>query len=151
MPAVRLVGRESEVAALTDTIARLSDGPGGLCLISGDAGAGKTSLAEFVLSSTPVRVLRGEAHASGSVPYGPLWAALRDHLRRSTAQEADDLALAAPTLNLVLPDLAAVADDENPEQIPLALRDAFESLGTSKPQSCSSTTCNGPTPPPSPC
>ncbi len=130
MSTVRLVGRESEIAALTETIARLSGGRGGLCLISGDAGAGKTSLAEFVLSSTPVRVRRGAVHASGSVPYGPLLAALRDHLRRSTVQEAADLASAAPNLHLVLPDLAGLAADESPEQIPLVLREAFERLGT---------------------
>lgn len=129
MSAVRLVGREPELAALTETIARLSEGPGGLCLVSGDAGAGKTSLAECILSSTNVRVLRGAAHASGSVPYGPLRGALRDHLRRSPAHALDALSLAVPGLHLVLPDLAAVGHDASPERIPLAIREAFERLG----------------------
>ncbi|MDQ4097504.1 MAG: AAA family ATPase [Actinomycetota bacterium] len=133
MSAVRLVGRDSEFGALVETIAQASDGPGGLCLISGDAGAGKTSLAESVLSSTTTRVLRGAAHASGSVPYGPLRAALRDHLRRSSVKDADELAMAAPSLNLVLPDLTSTVAAGDPEQIPQAIREAFERLGQQHP------------------
>ncbi len=89
MSAQRPVGREAELAQVGEVIARLGDGPGGMLLISGDAGAGKTSLAEFALASADIQLLRGPSHAGGAVPYGPLRAALRSHRRLTTAEEAD--------------------------------------------------------------
>lgn len=126
-----LVGRDEEHDVLEATVAGLEQGVGGMCLVAGEAGAGKTTLIESVLSSTDVRVLRGGAHGTGVVPYGPLSDALRDHLRSSPAEAAGELAGTEPSLALVLAELrplTAVAED-----IPPAIRRAFERLAQQQP------------------
>jgi DNA-binding CsgD family transcriptional regulator len=133
----RVVGREAEQDILKETVVRLSEGAGGMCLVAGDAGAGKTTLVESVLSSTlsstDVRVLRGGAHGSGPVPYGPLTAALRAHLRSSPADEAEYLARRTPSLALVLPELGAAPPSAVAQDTPLAIRGAFEWLARQRP------------------
>src|SRR5581483_9600563 len=80
MPAPRFVGRRPELSRLEAAVTTATSGRGALVLISGEAGVGKTSLAEHVLSKSGVRFLRGAALPSGS-PYGPVTAALRHYLR----------------------------------------------------------------------
>jgi len=128
----RLVGRELEQTTLGETVARLSEAAGGLVLVAGEAGAGKTALVEAVLSSTDVRVLRGGAHDGGAVPYGPLKAALRDHLRSAPGDGVDDGALLEPSLGLVLPELGPAPQAEA-EEIRPAIRGAFERLAQQRP------------------
>ncbi len=127
------MGREREQYLLKETVARLSKGAGGMYLIAGDAGAGKTTLVETVLASTDLRVLRGGAHGSGSVPYDPLRGALRDHLRCFPDEAVDDLARTAPSLTLVLPELGPAPPAAVPGEIPSAIRQAFERLARQRP------------------
>lgn len=125
-----LVGRNRERHALEETLAQLDEGAGGMCLVAGEAGAGKTALIESVLASTNVRVLRGGAHATGMVPYGPFIAALRDHLRSLPDDAADRLARATPGLALVLPELgpAPPAAEAETDDLPPTIRWVFEHL-----------------------
>ncbi|MDP8929638.1 MAG: AAA family ATPase [Actinomycetota bacterium] len=129
----RFVGREREQCLLKETVARLNEGVGGLCLVAGDGGAGKTTLVESVLSTTPLRMLRGGAHGSGAVPYEPLRAALRDHLRSSPVEALDEVGLGAPGLALVLPELGPAPYPAAPEDIPLAIQGVFERLAQQRP------------------
>ncbi|CAN5665855.1 hypothetical protein BH24ACT2_BH24ACT2_08590 [soil metagenome] len=69
------MGRDAEVAVLGEIITQLLAGTGGLCLVAGEAGAGKTALIESVISATDLRVLRGSAQANRRVAFGPLRAA----------------------------------------------------------------------------
>ncbi|HVM15520.1 MAG TPA: AAA family ATPase [Egibacteraceae bacterium] len=128
-----LVGRDGEQEALQAALAGLQHGMGGMCLVAGEAGAGKTTLVESVLSSTDVRVVRGGAHGSGVVPYGPLSDALRDHLRGSPPEAADELALADPSLALVLPELGPAPPSTVADDVPPAIRRAFERLAQQQP------------------
>lgn len=128
----RLVGRSREQDRLKEIVSRLNEGTGGMCLVAGDAGAGKTTLVESVLSSTDKRVLRGGAHGSVPEPYGPLKAVLRDYLRRSPVGGLDDLVL-APSLTLVMPELGPAASGVVAEEIPSAFRGAFEGLAQQRP------------------
>jgi DNA-binding CsgD family transcriptional regulator len=80
MPAPGLIGRTSERTRLEVAVQTATSGHGALVLLSGEAGVGKTSLAEEVLTGSEIRFLRGAASPSQS-PYGPLTAALRHYLR----------------------------------------------------------------------
>ena len=128
-----LLGREREREILEKAIDGLTEGVGGMCLVAGEAGAGKTTLIESVLSSTDVAVLRGGAHGSGGVPYGPLRAALRNHLHSSPGDEAENLVLLAPSLTLVMPELGRAVPSAVAEEVPLAIRGTFERLGQARP------------------
>ena len=74
-----LIGREHETARLRTALESAAVGTGGLVLLTGDAGVGKTRLVEEALGP---RLLRGAATPAGS-PYGPVIGALREYLRSS--------------------------------------------------------------------
>jgi predicted ATPase len=57
--AMELVGRERERAALRDAIATAAGGDGGLFLVAGEGGVGKTALVESALAE--------DGRVSGSV------------------------------------------------------------------------------------
>jgi DNA-binding NarL/FixJ family response regulator len=128
----KLVGRHREQQVLSETVARLSEGAGGTCLVGGDAGAGKTSLVEAVLSSTDVQVLRGGSDGAGAVPYGPLRTALREHLRGVAAEQTDPVP-ATPGLALLLPELGPAAPGAVADDVPQAIGGAFEGLARQRP------------------
>jgi predicted ATPase len=56
--AMELVGRQREQAALRDAIAVAAEADGGILLIAGDAGVGKTALVESALAEDGRLVLR---------------------------------------------------------------------------------------------
>jgi predicted ATPase len=56
-----LVGRDAECAALRSRLSVSRAGPVPVVLVTGEAGAGKTTLVEHVLASTSPQVLRGRA------------------------------------------------------------------------------------------
>ncbi|OLC08644.1 MAG: hypothetical protein AUH42_00980 [Gemmatimonadetes bacterium 13_1_40CM_70_11] len=90
----RLVGREAPWRSLTQAWAALSRRAGRVVLIDGDAGVGKTRLAEEFLrwaSLEGATILRGHAYDTQTgMPYGPVVEALRDGL------EAPGAAATAP-------------------------------------------------------
>ena len=59
--AMELVGRQREQAALGNAIAVAAEADGGILLIAGDAGVGKTALVESALAEDGGLVLRGGA------------------------------------------------------------------------------------------
>ncbi|HVE68435.1 MAG TPA: AAA family ATPase, partial [Solirubrobacteraceae bacterium] len=110
--ATGLVGREAERARLAQALERAGEGAGSLVLVSGEAGIGKSRLAEEVAANATARVLRGAGSHSAPTPYGPVVAALRSHLRAEPDGLADCGPL-RPHLALLLPELgeAAAATD----------------------------------------
>ena len=76
-----LVGRARERTALETALAHLRAGGGGLTLISGEAGVGKTRLVEEVLRVADVAFVRGDVPEQAPPPYGPIGDALRASLR----------------------------------------------------------------------
>ncbi|WP_433926628.1 AAA family ATPase [Sorangium cellulosum] len=88
----RLYGRERELAALRDALARVSTHGTELMLVAGDAGTGKTALVEAVRDAA---LARGSRFASGkfdlraaNVPYAPVSEALRA-LARAVLSESE--------------------------------------------------------------
>jgi DNA-binding NarL/FixJ family response regulator len=76
-----LVGRGRECRALEAELARLRAGRGGITLVAGEAGVGKTRLVEAVFRVGDVTFVRGETSERASPPYGSIAAALRALLR----------------------------------------------------------------------
>src|SRR5919202_1632124 len=104
----RLFGRERERAALQEAMERASSGCGGLLLIAGEAGVGKTALVDEVAGRWGALALRAASTQGSTAPYGPLVAALRSHLR----VEPDALAASMPLLDhlaVLLPELGPPA------------------------------------------
>ncbi len=118
---VPLVGREEEMATLADRLAAAARGQGGMVLIEGEAGVGKTRLAHSLCRQAANRgwlVLRGGCPALGEAPPYYAWIeALRTALdpgRAALARipspwlaEASSL---LPEIKRLFPDLPAPAD-----------------------------------------
>ena len=82
---VELIGRERERRLLDNRLDRAAAGEGGLLLLAGEAGVGKTSLAEAALGACALLVLRGAGSEQGRTPYAPVIAALRAYDRIAPA------------------------------------------------------------------
>jgi DNA-binding SARP family transcriptional activator len=110
------VGREAERSELRRALDRAAAGEGGLVLISGEPGVGKSRLAEEFAAEagSRFRVLVGHCYESGrDLPYMP-WVELieaamassePDELRRALGDEAAEFARLVPELRRALPDI----------------------------------------------
>src|SRR5689334_1557832 len=75
----RLVGRESELAAFRDWLTRAGRGPGGVYVIAGEPGVGKSRLAGEAVTALPASwlVTRGRAtDRDRPAPFRPVAEAL---------------------------------------------------------------------------
>jgi DNA-binding CsgD family transcriptional regulator len=81
MPETRIVGRDREMSMLREALERMIQGHGGLVLVSGEAGIGKTALVGQLITEVReqgVLVLSGAAYdLSTTPPYGPWLEVLR--------------------------------------------------------------------------
>src|SRR3954470_4384435 len=84
-----LIGRARELAELDGYLRAAADGRGGLVLVAGEAGVGKTRLLEECLRRRGMIVLKGLAAERATPPYGPLVGALRAYLRGRPQAFAD--------------------------------------------------------------
>jgi DNA-binding NarL/FixJ family response regulator len=111
MYAGQVIGREAERAWLEEAAAEAIAGHGSLVLLGGDAGVGKTRLAEEVATTADATFLRGAASPAGP-PYCPVVAALRRHLRHAP-DALEDCGPLRGHLALLLPELGdAVAESD---------------------------------------
>src|SRR4051812_6314129 len=122
-----LVGREAEREALSQAIERARRGSGSLLLLSGEAGAGKTRLAEEVAAGSADVVLRGAASSSGVAPYGPIVALLRCYLRSNPSGLEGESRL-WPHLAILLPELGRQASSSDRATLTEAIRCALERI-----------------------
>src|SRR6185295_1077151 len=99
-----MIGRRTERARLEAALAGAVAGRGSIVVLAGEAGVGKTRLAEDVLAAADdVTFVRGAA-TPGCSPFGPLTAAIRGHMRLEPGGLADCGPLRAH-LALLLPEL----------------------------------------------
>jgi tetratricopeptide (TPR) repeat protein len=103
----RLVAREGELSEARAIWRKASAGEGGMLLVSGEPGIGKTRLVRELCTEVQVsgdRVLVGECYAEGGAPYAPF----AQILRRAFGDGAGD-GLAAALPEFVLADLLTLA------------------------------------------
>jgi DNA-binding NarL/FixJ family response regulator len=121
-----LVGRANELADLGEAVAQAGSGSGSVLLLSGEAGIGKSRLAEEAAAASEL-VLSGAASDGSAVPYGPIVAALRSHLRREPTA-LDGCGPLLPHLALLLPELGESAAESARATIFEAIRCALAHL-----------------------
>src|SRR5688500_9596849 len=127
-----LIGRERERTELARTLARAQEGHGGLLLLAGEAGVGKTRLAEETLAHAGLLVLRGGASQDATPPYGPILAALRSYLRAAPEGVADWGPLAS-RLALLLPEIGPPPEHSDRTTLFEAIHSAFAAVARRQP------------------
>ena len=126
-----LVGRGGERDRLLAAIERARLGSGSLILLAGEAGVGKTRLAEAVAADADGLVLRGGSSQAVTAPYGPLVAAFRSHLRA----EPGALSGCGPLqqhLAVILPELGPRAETSDRATLLEAVRCAIAHLAADR-------------------
>lgn len=126
-----MVGRERERAELARVLDRARDGRGGFLLLTGEAGIGKTRLAEEALVQPGLTLLRAESVQDATPPYGPIVAVLRSYLRGTPAAFADAGPLAGH-LALLLPELGPPPPSDQATLV-AAIHDAFGTVARQGP------------------
>ncbi|MGE0027914.1 MAG: helix-turn-helix transcriptional regulator [Thermoleophilia bacterium] len=116
-----LVGREAEQRWLGEALEGTRAGAGRVVLLAGEAGVGKTRLADDLAAEPGLIVLRGRADAAGGSPYAPLAEALRAHLRADPGA-ADAAGGLRDHLAMVLPELGAPPAEPHPPALAEAIR-----------------------------
>jgi DNA-binding CsgD family transcriptional regulator len=120
-----LVGRHAELERLNEALSRARRGNGSLVLIAGEAGVGKTRLAEELAVHSRGDLLWGRASHVAPAPYGPIVAALRAYLR-ANPDGLDGCGALKPHLALLLPELGKPAKAGDRATLFEGLRCAFE-------------------------
>ena len=127
-----LIGRRRERGELERALAAAREGQGGLLLLAGEAGVGKTRLAEETLGPSGLLLLSGPADQEATPPYGPIVAALRSYLRVAPDGLRDCGPLAAH-LAMLLPELGPAPDGGDRSALFEAIRCAFGMIARRQP------------------
>jgi len=125
-----LIGREEELSALERALEGVRDGRGGMLLLAGEAGVGKTRLAEAALTRSGLPVCTGRAVEEATPSYGPISAVLRACRRH--APEADWGPLTA-YLALLLPELGPAPPETDRETLIEAVRAVLAATARARP------------------
>lgn len=127
-----MIGRERDLEELGTFFARAEAGEGSLLLLAGEAGIGKTRLAEAAVAAGHLTCLRGAATQLGSSPYAPVAAVLRGYLRGDPGGLSRGEPVVAH-LGAILPELGPAPDLASREILFEAVRYAFEALASREP------------------
>lgn len=129
-----LVGREPEVAALEGALSGARAGRGGVVLVRGEAGVGKSRLVKEVLGrADDALVLEGSCRPGGlGTPYLPFVQALRAG-RASGAATLSHADAPGSHLALLLPELGTPPQADDPEMLVEAVRMALRQMSSAGP------------------
>ena len=126
-----MIGRELELEELAQILLRARGGQGGLLLLAGEAGVGKTRLAETAIAQAALTLLRGVAPEQGASSYAPSAAVLRHPLRADPYSRSGEPLVAH--LAALLPELGSPPEVTNRETLFEAVRDAFARISARAP------------------
>jgi len=121
-----LVGRDAELERIASALERAREGHGGVLLVAGEAGVGKSRLIDEAAEGD-VLVLRGAAADGLTTPYGPIVELLRSHLR-SEPRALEECGPLRDHLAILLPELGEEAAESDRATIFEAIRCAFTHL-----------------------
>jgi len=107
-------------------------GEGGILLVAGEGGVGKTALVESALAGNGGLVLRGAADQRVVRPYAPVVAALRDYQRAVPDGLADSGPL-SQHLALILPELGSPPAETGQATLFEAVGNLFEQIARRQP------------------
>jgi serine/threonine protein kinase/tetratricopeptide (TPR) repeat protein len=113
LQAAKLVGRDTELAQLTEALQNAVDSHGSGWLISGESGVGKSRLMDEIRTLAMVKgalVLRGQAVSEGSSPYH-LWRPALRWLALLTEPDDNEASL----LKAILPDIGTLLNRPIPD------------------------------------
>jgi len=123
----QLVGRQAERERLRSALEQARLGAGSLVLIAGEAGVGKSRLAEDVADAAGVTAVWGRTTHGGGPPYAPIVAALRAYLRANSGG-LDGCGALRAHLALILPELGDAAPATDRATLFEAVHRAFEQI-----------------------
>lgn len=126
------MGREREQAELQSAFARAKEGRGGALLLAGEAGVGKTSLAETALAQSGLPTLRAGAAPETASPYGPIVTLIRAYLRLNPDGLAECGRLSS-FIALLLPELGPAPEGGDRATLFEAIRCVFDSIARRQP------------------
>jgi len=127
-----LIGRQREQAELDQALAAAHHRAGGMVLLAGEAGVGKTRLLEACLARCGLLALKGQTNEIATLPYGPIAAALRAYLRAHPGGLAGCGSL-APYLALLLSELGPPPQQTDPAVLVEAICQAFAAIARTMP------------------
>jgi hypothetical protein len=123
---VDLLERDQQLDRLRRLLEDAAAGRGGVVLVGGEAGCGKTQLVRAAFHDAELRVLAAEATQEAREPYAPVARLVRAHMRHRPA-------LDPPELALLLPELAADAGTVTGPALLEAVSRWFAALGEEEP------------------
>jgi DNA-binding NarL/FixJ family response regulator len=128
-----LIGREQAWAELSRAMAAAASGRGGLLLLAGEAGGGKTRLANEALNQCGLFSLRIASSPTTASAYGPLVAALRDYKHGALSGTFPSYVPMAAYLAVLLPELGSPPAGADRATVFEAIRCAFEAIARRQP------------------
>src|SRR5574341_728428 len=126
-----LIGRTRETAELDAALRAARERHGGLLLLAGEAGVGKTRLATEALSQSSLLVLQSSLQESPP-PYAPIVAALRAYLH-AVPNGLSDCGPLSAYLSLLLPELGPAPVGGDRATLVEAIRGALGAIARRQP------------------
>lgn len=127
-----IVGRQKELSELKQVFDVVRQGKHRVVLIAGEAGIGKTMLAEECLEGGGFRVFSARSQEDASPPYAPIAAVLRNCLR-AQPQVLENCGSLTPYLSLLLPEIGLTPQEVSRELLAEAISAMLLQIATAQP------------------
>lgn len=127
-----LIGRQSEQSQLSKTFKRAAAGHGQLILLAGEAGMGKTRLANHMMENTELFTLGASANETATPPYGLFIDVFRTYLR-NYPDGFNEIGPLKPYLAQLLPEISDSLKRDDHNTLIEAIRVALEAIANRNP------------------